>query len=332
MQEGRRDDVRSNLVLLEGLLDLLEVGEQADWNVPEGESGVSVARSACRASEGGLRGGRTVGRNLVGGRAERGERAKDIAVDLARVRLAGDGVGVREAEELSHALVEGLDLLVVAVKQGEERGLRSGRALDATEAEVVLCPPEVAQIPQELLEPERRALADRRQLGRLEVGEAERRQRAVLLGKGSEARDDGRELVEQEREAVAQEDEVGVAAERSATGRVAGRSARATDCSRLARQGERKNALGDEARGGTQAGEEQSKRERGQRLERARAQPRAAASPDVSEARRATRNDDDALDDAGRGGGDETKRVDVGPVNRAAHGRGPVKGSSACAR
>lgn len=39
-----------------------------------------------------------------------GKRTKDIGVDLSRVSLAGDGVGVREAEKLSHSLVKGLNL------------------------------------------------------------------------------------------------------------------------------------------------------------------------------------------------------------------------------
>jgi len=181
----------------------------------------------------------------VRGRAERGERAKDVAVDLARVGLAGDRVGVREAEELGHAGVEGLDLVVVTIKEGKERGLGAGRALDATEAEVVACARQVAQVPEKLLEPKRSPLADGRQLGRLEVGEAERRQVLVLLGEGRQARDDGRELVEQEREAVAQEDEVGVTARsggRCVSTRADGRSMWGSG-----------NVLGDEARGGAEA-------------------------------------------------------------------------------
>lgn len=155
---------------------------------------------------------RTVGRNLVRSRAERSERSKDVAVDLSRVRLTSDGVGVREAKKLGHTSVEGLDLVVVAVKQGKERSLGAGRALDTAEAKVVTGARQVAQVPEELLKPERSPLADGRQLGRLEVGKSERRQVLVLLGKGCEARDDGRELVEEEGQAVAQENEVGVAA------------------------------------------------------------------------------------------------------------------------
>lgn len=72
---------RANLVLLERLLDLLQVREQAD-----------------------------VGRDLVRGRAERGERAEDVDVDLARVGLSGDGVRVLETRELGDEVVELFDL------------------------------------------------------------------------------------------------------------------------------------------------------------------------------------------------------------------------------
>lgn len=70
-----------NLVLLERLLDLLQVGEQPD-----------------------------VGCDLVCRRGERGEGGEDVDVDLARVRLASDGVGILEARELGNERVERLDL------------------------------------------------------------------------------------------------------------------------------------------------------------------------------------------------------------------------------
>ena len=94
-------------------------------------------------------------------------------------------------------------LVVVAVKQGEEAGLGTRRALDATEADIITRTLEVAQIPQQLLssytsmnphvkmrcdsatnlKPQGCTLADRSQLRRLEVSEAKRREVAVLLRK-----------------------------------------------------------------------------------------------------------------------------------------------------
>ena len=76
-----RHRTASNLVLLERLLDLLEVREETN-----------------------------VGRDLVCGRSERGEGSEDVDVDLARVGLAGDGVGAGEAGELGDESVELLNL------------------------------------------------------------------------------------------------------------------------------------------------------------------------------------------------------------------------------
>lgn len=52
----------------------------------------------------------TVSGDLVHSCTKAGKRAKDIGVDLSGVSLTGDGVGVREAEKLSHSLVKGLNL------------------------------------------------------------------------------------------------------------------------------------------------------------------------------------------------------------------------------
>jgi hypothetical protein len=71
----------SNLVLLERLLDLLEVGEKTD-----------------------------VGSDLVRGGTEGREGTEDVDVDLARVSLSSDGVSMLEAGELSDELVELLNL------------------------------------------------------------------------------------------------------------------------------------------------------------------------------------------------------------------------------
>lgn len=180
---------RADLVLLERLLDLLQVGEQTD-----------------------------VGGHLVDGGTERGKGAEDIGVDLTRVGLASDGVGVAEARELSDALVESLDLLVVAIEEGEEGALGTGRALDATEAEVVTSTLEVAQVPEKLLDPEGGTLADGRQLSGLEVGETKGREVLVLLGEGGETGNDDGELGEEDVETITEEDQVSVVSDKARGG------------------------------------------------------------------------------------------------------------------
>lgn len=144
-QQDEPDDARSNLVLLEGLLNLFEVGEETDWKALPSEPRTFLLSSRREFVL-------TVGRDLVRGRSEGSKRSEDITVDLPRVGLTGDWVGVREAEELGDALVEGLNLLMVAVEESEERGLGAGRTLNATEANVLTGTGEVAEVPEKFLE------------------------------------------------------------------------------------------------------------------------------------------------------------------------------------
>jgi hypothetical protein len=78
------------------------------------------------------------------------------------------------------AAVELAHLGVVAVEELEERGLRARRALDAAETQRGFGVLELLERLHEVLDPQRRALADRRRLRGLVVRESERRQRAVL--------------------------------------------------------------------------------------------------------------------------------------------------------
>ena len=56
---------------------------------------------------------------------------KDVAVDLARIGLAGDGVALGKTKGVAHYLVKLFDFVVVAVEEGEEAALGAGGALDA---------------------------------------------------------------------------------------------------------------------------------------------------------------------------------------------------------
>lgn len=139
-----------------------------------------------------------------------GQWAENVGVNLTRVSLTGNGVSVGEAKELGDASIKRLNLVVVAVEEGKERSLGTGSALYTTEAKVVASTLEVAEIPEELLEPEGGTLAHSGQLSGLEVGEAEGGEVSVLLSKGSKARDDDGKLGEEEVKTVTEEDEVGV--------------------------------------------------------------------------------------------------------------------------
>jgi hypothetical protein len=115
---------------------------------------------------------------------------------------------------------------VVTVKESEKARLSASRSLDATETYVFTRTLEIAQIPEQFLsprlilsnhkflkkgdktdlKPERRPFADSGQLRRLKVREPKRWQGAIFLCEFSEAIDDNREFVDEQREGLADED------------------------------------------------------------------------------------------------------------------------------
>src|SRR5439155_9288194 len=106
---------------------------------------------------------------------ESGQEIEHPAVDLAGIRLPGDGNGPGELERLCDPTVQLSHFLVVAVEQFEEARLRPGGPLAAPEGQRRYPLPERRGVEREILEPERGALPHRRELRGLEVGIGERR-------------------------------------------------------------------------------------------------------------------------------------------------------------
>ncbi len=136
---------------LKRLLDFLAVGQQAD----------------------------VVGEFVDAG-ADSADGEGDRDVHLAGVGLAGDGGDAVEAELCGDHLLQFLDLEVVAVKKGQEAGLRAGGALDAAKFQRRLAVLQFGKIQQEFVAPEGGALAHGGHLGRLEMRKAQARQVSVL--------------------------------------------------------------------------------------------------------------------------------------------------------
>mmetsp|Transcript_44083 Transcript_44083/g.134213 ORF Transcript_44083/g.134213 Transcript_44083/m.134213 type:complete len:394 (+) Transcript_44083:457-1638(+) len=171
----------SDLGLGEGLLHLLQVGEEAD-----------------------------VAAHFVRRLGNAREDAEYIEVDLAGVRLSRDGDGPLEPHELADALVQHLHLLVIAVEQFQEGRLRPRRSLHAAHGEVVDLPRDPLQVEEQILHPQRGALPDRRQLRRLVVRESERGKVPVLHGELLQDADRLYELPPYEDERVPNLNNVGV--------------------------------------------------------------------------------------------------------------------------
>jgi len=174
---------RADLRFLERLFHLLEIRQQAD-----------------------------VVAELVRRLRDRGQGVDHQRVDLPRIGLAGHGADLLEAERGRHFLVELLDLSVPAAEESQVRGLRAGRALDAAKRQRADAVLDLVQVQRELLAPQRGPLADRGELGRLVVREAQRRHRAVLLGEAGQQMDHGGQLARDQFQRVPHDDQLGVVA------------------------------------------------------------------------------------------------------------------------
>ena len=151
---------RADLVLVERLGELAHALQQAQVGAhlvaALGDAGRASRAAGCRAC--GCRSGRRP------------------AIDAGEAEPGGD-----PAVELAH-------LRVVAGEQREEARLRAGRPLDAAAAQPVASRCSIsARSSDEVLRPEAGALADRRELRRLEVGVGEAGQGAVAPGEVGEA-------------------------------------------------------------------------------------------------------------------------------------------------
>ena len=179
-----RHSGRADLVLLERLLYFLQVLQQTQ-----------------------------VGCELGSGFCDTGQRCKGLRVDLAGVGLTGDRNHACKAEIVGNALLQLLNLALVAVKQLHEGRLRAGRALAAEHAQVFDAVFYLIQIHQQLVHPQGSALADGGQLCGLEVGEAEGRLGLVRICELRQLVQYGRQLFANQQQTLADLDDVGIVAD-----------------------------------------------------------------------------------------------------------------------
>lgn len=97
---------------------------------------------------------------------------------------------------------------MVTVEDGQKRSLGSGGSLGSTEAEVVAGTGEVAEVPEEVLEPEAGTLADSGELCRLVVGVPQGSEVFMLDGKLGEFVNYVGEFGEHNFETLFEEDEI----------------------------------------------------------------------------------------------------------------------------
>ena len=150
---------------------------------------------------------------FIGALGKAGEHREKICVDLARIRLAGDGDAGGKAHLPGDELLETAHLLLVAREQLHEARLRAGGALAAEQAQPPKLELKVFNVLRQLVHPERCALADGRELRGLEVGIGKARQRLVLFGERREVAQHLRRLAQHELRRFTQDNDVRVVAD-----------------------------------------------------------------------------------------------------------------------
>ena len=156
-----------------------------------------------------------------------GQGREEVAVHLAGIRLAGHRHDARKAHLVRDQALHLLNFALVAAEQLEERGLRAGRALRAEQLQARQAELQLVDIHEQLVDPQRRALAHGCELGGLQMGVAEAGRVLPAVGKGREVPHDLHGLLHHELRGLAQDDEIRVVAD------VARRRAEVDDARRL---------------------------------------------------------------------------------------------------
>ena len=112
----------------------------------------------------------------------RGKAVYRKRVDFSLIALAGNGTSFFEAKYSSYHFIKPLDLVVVAVKKRQERGLCAGCALDSSEGKLLKSIFGFLQVHRKLIAPQHCPFADGGQLRRLKMRKAQRGQQPVPLG------------------------------------------------------------------------------------------------------------------------------------------------------
>jgi hypothetical protein len=151
-----------------------------------------------------------IGGELRRRRGDARQHREHLRVELACVGLPRDGEHAIEAKLLRDATVELAHLGVVAAEQLEEARLRPGRPFHAPELERLETVQQLRGVEQQVLHPQRHALADRGELRRLEVGVRETGQGAVAPRGFAEGHEHRGDTAEQDLQRFAHQQQVGV--------------------------------------------------------------------------------------------------------------------------
>ena len=147
---------------------------------------------------------------LAGGLGDASQSVEHQHVHLSRIGLAGHGHAAVEAHLRSDLPFQLLDLLMVALEQLQEGGLGAGGALAAQQLQVVDAVLHLVEIHQQFVHPKRGTLADRGQLGGLEMGEPQGGQRLVGVSEFGQIVQHPHQLIPHQEKSFPHDDHIGV--------------------------------------------------------------------------------------------------------------------------
>jgi len=147
---------------------------------------------------------------LAGGLGDASQGVEHQHVHLTGIGLAGHGHAAVEAHLRSDLPFQLLDFLMVALKQLQERGLGAGGALAAQQLQVVDAVLHLVEIHQQFVHPKRGTLADRGQLGGLEMGEPQGGQRLVGVSEFGQIVQHPHQLIPHQEKSFPHDDHIGV--------------------------------------------------------------------------------------------------------------------------
>ena len=137
-------------------------------------------------------------------------------VPLAGVSLPGNRQVTLEARAFRHATIEFANPFLVAIEEVHEARLGSGRSLHPAERQDVNQEIQLFEIYQKVLNPQTRALSDRRQLGRLKMRRSELRHVLVFQGELRQLVDDAHQATAYVYHPLLHLDEIGIVSDKCA--------------------------------------------------------------------------------------------------------------------
>ena len=150
---------------------------------------------------------------FVGTLCDAGENVQHAGIHFSGIRLSGYRIAAVESHFFGDLAVDLMYLGEISVKEFQEAGLCAGSSFGSQQLHGIQDVIQVFKIHQEILQPQRGSLSDRRRLCRLEMRESQRRQRFVFFCKVRKVCDDIYQFLSYQFQTFRHDDQVRVVAD-----------------------------------------------------------------------------------------------------------------------